>query len=676
MLDRTPEPATLLTTLMRPPLRSAFLPSRAGVVLAVCVLSSLTALGRERLAAVCVPARDEYVRLRELGLDVTAATDSVVRGYADETALARIQAAGYRLELLNDSCPPCQHEFYHTYQQVRDSLRALVLRRPDICRLETLGYSVQNRLLLGLRVSDNINVRENEPRVRFDGNIHGPEKLGCELVMFLAYTLADSYGISPRLTALVNDLEIMLIPMVNPDGATANQRQNANGVDLNRDYGYMWNAWGASPDWFSQPETRAQRRDCEQHEYCLSLSFHCGAELVVYPWGYTPVGTQDRLLFQQLVAAYGASAGYDTSNMYRWYQVCGVSFDARYGLNGTPEITTEIAWNGAPPDSVEYYCLRNKEAMLQFMARARAGIHGTITDATSGEPVQALVRIGPPPVAQRWFLYSSRENGDFHRPALPGTYTLSFWAPGYSETTFAGVVVPDTVTPVLLDAALRRDTGFAAKRLVCVQQNDTAARQNVTLTHLALGPADTRVYSMSFGGRLVLDMGAGTEIVDGPGPDFVVVEHPSANDTIVVAVADSWCGPWTTLPLGIGTCSLDLASRGVAQARYVLIRDANRRPNSQPGAGYDLDAVVALNHNSGIAEIASREVSVQRPGTTFIRDVLFLPVSPFTPSSSLFDLSGRPVVSLVPGPNDVRHLPAGVYFLRCSGTAGRVVKVR
>ncbi|MBM3314543.1 hypothetical protein FJY71_01690 [candidate division WOR-3 bacterium] len=634
---------------------------RLGLVLPCLVCLSISADGG--LVRVRVPLHDEYRRLRELGLDVTGAADSVVRGYADDAARARIRAAGYEYELLDDSCPPCLHEFYHTYQQVRDSLRALALRRPGICRLETLGYSVQNRLLLGLRVSDNAGARENEPRVRFDGNIHGNEKLGCELVMFLAYMLCDSFGVSSRLTALVNDLEIMLVPMVNPDGAVANQRQNANGVDLNRDYGYMWNAWGQSPAWFSQPETRAQRDDCERNEYCLSLSFHCGAELVVYPWGCTPLPTREQPLFQRIVAAYGTSTGYDTSNMHRWYQVNGVSFDARYGLNGTPEITTEIAWRGAPPDSVEYYCLRNKEAMLGFMTRARTGIHGTVTDTATGLPVPAFVRVGPPSAAQRWFFYSSQESGDFHRPALPGTYSLSFWAPGYAETTVAGVAVPDTVNPVRVDVALRRDRGTAAMRVVCVQQNDTAARQNTTAPHLVLGPADSLAYSMSCGGRIVLDMGAGTEIVDGPGPDFIVVERPSANDTIVVAVGDSWNGPWTTMPLAVGTCSFDLASRSVPHARYVYIRDASRRPNSQPGAGYDLDAVVAINHNSGTEERVSGEATRVTAEQTTVRHVLLLSASPFALHSSLFDLSGREVMHLRPGPNDVRHLPAGVYFV-------------
>jgi DNA-binding beta-propeller fold protein YncE len=65
----------------------------------------------------------------------------------------------------------------------------------------------------------------------------------------------------------------------------------------------------------------------------------------------------------------------------------------------------------------------------------------------------------------------------------------------------------------------------------------------------------------------------------------------------------------------------------------------------------------------GVGETERSTLRTRKPGTTHVRNVLFLPVSPLPLRSSLFDLSGRPVMSLVPGPNDVRHLPAGVYFV-------------
>jgi hypothetical protein len=51
---------------------------------------------------------------------------------------------------------------------------------------------------------------------------------------------------------------------------------------------------------------------------------------------------------------------------------------------------------------------------------------------------------------------------------------------------------------------------------------------------------------------------------------------------------------------------------------------------------------------------------------TIVRGVLFLPeaTSPRPPAASLLDISGRAVLDLKPGPNDVRALAPGVYFIR------------
>ncbi len=55
---------------------------------------------------------------------------------------------------------------------------------------------------------------------------------------------------------------------------------------------------------------------------------------------------------------------------------------------------------------------------------------------------------------------------------------------------------------------------------------------------------------------------------------------------------------------------------------------------------------------------------------TVVRGVLFLPLSPFSIHYSLFDMTGRRVLQLRAGPNDLSRLPAGVYFISPDGTNG------
>jgi hypothetical protein len=51
------------------------------------------------------------------------------------------------------------------------------------------------------------------------------------------------------------------------------------------------------------------------------------------------------------------------------------------------------------------------------------------------------------------------------------------------------------------------------------------------------------------------------------------------------------------------------------------------------------------------------------PGPTIVRGVLRLPASLFTIHTSLFDMTGRAVMALHPGANDVSKLAPGVYFV-------------
>jgi hypothetical protein len=50
-------------------------------------------------------------------------------------------------------------------------------------------------------------------------------------------------------------------------------------------------------------------------------------------------------------------------------------------------------------------------------------------------------------------------------------------------------------------------------------------------------------------------------------------------------------------------------------------------------------------------------------GPTVVRGVLFLPVL-LAPDCSLLSPDGRKVMDIGPGPNDVRALAPGVYFVR------------
>lgn len=95
---------------------------------------------------------------------------------------------------------------------------------PLVSPIETIiGHSVEGRPLVCRRIGD------GEYVVLMMASIHGNEAAGTPLLN----DLADHVLANPE---LLNGVTLVLIPLVNPDGVESDQRYNARGVDLNRNF--------------------------------------------------------------------------------------------------------------------------------------------------------------------------------------------------------------------------------------------------------------------------------------------------------------------------------------------------------------------------------------------------------------------------------------------------------
>ena len=84
-------------------------------------------------------------------------------------------------------------------------------------------------------------------------------------------------------------------------------------------------------------------------------------------------------------------------------------------------------------------------------------------------------------------------------------------------------------------------------------------------------------------------------------------------------------------------------------------------------ANYNSNSVSVLRDSGGgIEESSEPQAASSRPAPTVIQGVLFLPdaSSQRPQAASLLDVSGRKVLDLHRGANDVRALAPGVYFVR------------
>ena len=136
---------------------------------------------------------------------------------------------------------------------------------PAVHRRLLLGYSVQHRPI-GVQM---VGTGVGRTRVLVVGCIHGNERAGI--------------AVARRLDAMVppTGVDLWVLDDLNPDGAAADTRQNAHGVDLNRNFPYRWLAAGRrgdqqypGPGPLSEPEARIADRLVLRLRPQITIYFH------------------------------------------------------------------------------------------------------------------------------------------------------------------------------------------------------------------------------------------------------------------------------------------------------------------------------------------------------------------------------------------------------------------
>ncbi len=559
------------------------------------------------LKVVCIQISKatELGELIKKGLDIVDFRDSKVTAYVNNLELNWLYNSGFKSEILYESLEDMNEQLYpqeimlefHSYADMTAELEEIADYYPEITNLYSLGNSVQGRTIWGLKITNNPDIEENEPEVRVCGAHHGNEFMSVEIPLLLAWHLVENYESDPYIKNLIDDREIWIIPMVNPDGREASTRYNANGVDLNRDYGYMWGGEGNSPSPFSQPETQSIRNHALDNNFVLSLSFHTSGDIVNYIWNYKGEPVADNEIVVFLSEQYGSHNGYWVVEGYDWYQTRGDTNDFSYGCRGDIDWTIEIQ-----NDDIQQAWDLNREAIIEIIDAADIGLTGVITDELTGDPLAATVWVEE----VYWPCFTDPKLGDYHRILLPGTYTVHFQANGYEEKVY-NIEVVDSDEPTVFNVSLTPNNNYYAYQVTLCNFYDPYGypnnfQNNPTEAIFALDHPDDISASVGNGGTIVLDMGEETEIFDlSDEPDFKIFEGDETEDGYNVYVSDEWNGPWTYMGLATGTTEFDLADKSVETARYVKIEDDADGDPYENNPGVDIDAIqnlAATNSNS------------------------------------------------------------------------------
>ena len=178
---------------------------------------------------------------------------------------------------------------YPTYDVYTAMMQRFVERYPDLCRVDTIGVSIQGRLILCLAITGSSDNDLYRPEFFYSSTMHGDELTGFYLMLRLCDTLLGSYGTSQQITSLLDRTRIYINPLSNPDGTyyggdstvALARRYNADSVDLNRNYP---DPFGTPPLDSLQPENKAMIAYVERHNFLLSANLHGGSEVMNYPW--------------------------------------------------------------------------------------------------------------------------------------------------------------------------------------------------------------------------------------------------------------------------------------------------------------------------------------------------------------------------------------------------------
>ena len=443
-----------------------------------------------------INAQEHYLKFSEKDIKKinTVVTQSVsidkligdtVFAYANPSELDAIKALGYKVEILPHPTSLIRNramattieqmsnwDAYPTYEVYRAMMKKFEQDYPSLCKLDSIGTTVQGRKLYVLKISDNVLTNEAEPEFFYTSTMHGDETTGFVLMLRLIDYLLSNYGTDSRVTNLVNSLAIYINPNANPDGTyqggnstvSSSTRYNANGYDINRNFPDP--RAGSNPNGPHQPETLAMMNFAANRNFALSANFHGGIELVNFPWDTWTSSVNshaDHNWFYTISRQYAdfaqanSPAGYFTGENNGvthggdWYVVAGGRQDYMNYFHHCREITLEISNTKNPNSStLPNYWNYNQEAMLSYMELLYAGIHGTVKDE-QGNPLSATITIAGHD-KDNSHVVTNPLHGNYIRMIAPGTYNVSYLAEGYisqihalTVSTYTSLVTKDVV---------------------------------------------------------------------------------------------------------------------------------------------------------------------------------------------------------------------------------------
>ena len=399
-------------------------------------------------------------------------------------------------------------DYYPTYSAYVDIMKAFENNYPTLCEVVSIKTLNSSREILFIHINNDLGSDQNEPEFLYTSSMHGDELTGYVLSLRLIDYLLSNYGNDAQAKLLVDNIDIWINPLANPDGTFAGgnntvfgaTRGNAKGIDINRNFPDPED--GTNPDGNAhQEETVAFMDFADDHDFVMSANIHGGSEVANYPWDtWSKLHADDDWWiyvcrqYADVVHA-NSSGGYFTdldngiTNGYEWYSISGGRQDYMNYFHNCREFTLEISSQKTPPASeLEDFWEANYRSLLKYIEQVLYGVKGVVTDSKTTETIPAKVFVENHD-KDNSEVYAGLPLGNYNRPIKSGTYDYTFSADGYYSKTINNVTATDeqaTILNVTLDPIQMPDADFYANDTIVgidmpINFFDTSEGEDITV---------------------------------------------------------------------------------------------------------------------------------------------------------------------------------------------------
>jgi hypothetical protein len=375
---------------------------------------------------------------------------------------------------------------YYTVAEIEAAIDAQVAafptlaRKVDISALPGGVLTHEGRHIYALVVSDNVATEEDEPAIVLAAQHHARELNSPVMVIGAMQRILSGYATDATLRAIVDGNELWFVPMVNPDGVNhvwtvndlwrKNRRNNGTsyGVDLNRNYPFLWGLCGASstpssdtykgPAAGSEPEVVIMRNLVARLRPEVYLDFHSYGQQALRMWAPCATVHSTMAAFQQ---RYCDDLRTPMTYGTRDPSASGESPEDHYSSGGTLSFLIEIGTAFQPA----YTTTVTEETRVwpgirRALSTWKPARRGHVRSSLGEAPLAATITFAPNLLNHGEVTKSRARDGRYGLWLPLGTWNVTFAAPGHVSRT-----IPVTVTnydmPVDLDVLLE-PTGVTA----------------------------------------------------------------------------------------------------------------------------------------------------------------------------------------------------------------------